>query len=244
MLCYLTSRCCSASFNFVILQILSLSALILLNVTMPNPFGQYYHKENHDIVPDDLSYHTVSSDALAALCDSMLNYHRKSQPQVHNKYQNRQFLHHAVFTALGINYNNPLTPMEVFQREAACRNQRLWCSSVAEVFENHGSTDTSNILRFEPHNSHASNNSKNCHSCSSAADSPSSDDQGSKEVKVGCCVCFDDLQEIFHSNRHLMATFCGHIFCNSCLDVVVKTNPFCPVCRKKIAKKNVHRIYL
>lgn len=224
---------------------------------MPNPFGNFYHKENHDIVEDDLNYSTLSFDAFGALCDSVLNLHKRSQPQVCYKYQRPRLLdHHAVFSTFGINYDEPLTPMEIFQREAARRAQRLQ-NDTDQVPPSHSVVysencffsavvprDTNTVCRrAEFHNPCRSDKTNVCHNSSSAQSLPRSD-QKSKEVKVGCCVCFDDLQEIFSSDRHLMATFCGHIFCNSCLDAVVKTKPYCSVCRKKISKRHVHRIYL
>lgn len=40
-------------------------------------------------------------------------------------------------------------------------------------------------------------------------------------------------------------TPCGHIFCDTCIrDVIQKRKKSCPICRKKISKSKIHRVYL
>lgn len=38
-----------------------------------------------------------------------------------------------------------------------------------------------------------------------------------KQNRMICSICFDPIDEIIHSGRSLMSTFCGHIFCDQCL---------------------------
>lgn len=46
-----------------------------------------------------------------------------------------------------------------------------------------------------------------------------------------CCpICLEDLKD----SRHPIATPCGHIYCNKCLEESIKTSKICPICRKKV----------
>ena len=61
---------------------------------------------------------------------------------------------------------------------------------------------------------------------------------------ISCPVCFDDQAEIKGDNRHLIATNCGHVFCNTCITDAIKTQKKCPTCRKKLGPKGFHKLFL
>ncbi|EKE42879.1 hypothetical protein ENUP19_0012G0013 [Entamoeba nuttalli] len=47
--------------------------------------------------------------------------------------------------------------------------------------------------------------------------------------------------------RNVMTTQCGHLFCKSCLTIVLTSSdktPFCPICHSQISPVTSHRIYL
>lgn len=46
-----------------------------------------------------------------------------------------------------------------------------------------------------------------------------------------CPICLDPLSQP-------SATICGHVFCSSCISAAVKLHQICPICRKKLPRKN------
>lgn len=54
-----------------------------------------------------------------------------------------------------------------------------------------------------------------------------------------CPVCFDSL-----SNKEIMSTVCGHLFCMSCIMNVIRNTKCCPTCRRKLSLKSIHPIYI
>ena len=68
-----------------------------------------------------------------------------------------------------------------------------------------------------------------------------------------CPICMETFSEIKASNRTLMTTHCGHIFCSRCLAMVKKQKSTstgrketvqCPTCRKTWYWNSCHPIYL
>ncbi|KAG0498868.1 hypothetical protein HPP92_003167 [Vanilla planifolia] len=57
------------------------------------------------------------------------------------------------------------------------------------------------------------------------------------ESTLSCPVCLCPLNEP-------SSTTCGHVFCNSCIATAIEKQKKCPTCRKKLNKRNFHRIYL
>ncbi|XP_050305378.1 uncharacterized protein LOC126742674 isoform X2 [Anthonomus grandis grandis] len=57
-----------------------------------------------------------------------------------------------------------------------------------------------------------------------------------------CCpVCLEQLG----GGRQAMSTLCGHMFCEPCLQQVIKSTKSCPSCRKRLTKKSMyHPIYI
>lgn len=70
----------------------------------------------------------------------------------------------------------------------------------------------------------------------------SSPDEG--KVMVQCPICFDSVKEIKRTQRQLMSTICGHLFCNTCIMETISTRKCCPSCRKRLTNRQVHAIYL
>ncbi|EPZ34483.1 hypothetical protein ROZALSC1DRAFT_27669 [Rozella allomycis CSF55] len=55
---------------------------------------------------------------------------------------------------------------------------------------------------------------------------------------VRCPICLNEEAE------ELSTTACGHLGCYSCLVEAGRTTKLCPICRKKLNPRSVHRIYL
>lgn len=73
---------------------------------------------------------------------------------------------------------------------------------------------------------------------------PSHEDIASKakykeDSSLKCPVCLEKLK-----NREPKSTRCGHIFCNECIETALEFSHKCPVCKKRLLKKHVFRIYL
>ncbi|KAL9275276.1 E3 ubiquitin-protein ligase RNF4-like protein [Drosera capensis] len=58
-----------------------------------------------------------------------------------------------------------------------------------------------------------------------------------KEPAFSCPVCMGPLVEE-------MSTKCGHIFCKSCIQASIHAQKKCPTCRRKLAMKDIIRVYL
>lgn len=61
---------------------------------------------------------------------------------------------------------------------------------------------------------------------------------------IQCRICMDGYLEIELSRRHIYSTACGHIFCSQCLCTFLRNTKNCPVCLKKIDRRQYHRIYV
>lgn len=71
------------------------------------------------------------------------------------------------------------------------------------------------------------------------------EDLGTSEPGLSCPICLDTKNQIVASNRNLVSTNCGHIFCSHCIVQVTRTNKKCPTCRKTLTGKNCyHNIYI
>ena len=64
------------------------------------------------------------------------------------------------------------------------------------------------------------------------------------EPTFSCIICLDSVKTIQSSSRHLCSTVCGHVFCSACLDASLKRKKECPMCRKKLGKKQYHPLFL
>ncbi|XP_042879200.1 uncharacterized protein LOC122257772 [Penaeus japonicus] len=65
-----------------------------------------------------------------------------------------------------------------------------------------------------------------------------------EQPTISCLVCFDSIGTIQKSSRTLCSTVCGHVFCSTCIDAVVRQKKQCPVCRKKLTKKQYHPLFI
>lgn len=65
-----------------------------------------------------------------------------------------------------------------------------------------------------------------------------------------CPLCLENLTELKHKNKKLVATPCGHVMCNKCLDDYFKAGTFgnksvlCPTCRTKLTKSKIITLFL
>lgn len=91
-------------------------------------------------------------------------------------------------------------------------------------------------LTAKPRTKQSTSNSQT--GSSSAADTSSS---------AHCPVCLDALSEVKAAGRQVMATTCGHVFCEECLSSVLRGSAGsrnCPTCRKKISSRSVHPLFI
>lgn len=61
---------------------------------------------------------------------------------------------------------------------------------------------------------------------------------------ISCPVCMETQTAFSTSSRFLVATNCGHLFCNECLRKSIALMHKCPTCSRKLSLKQYHRIYL
>ncbi|CAL5229204.1 g12487 [Coccomyxa viridis] len=52
-----------------------------------------------------------------------------------------------------------------------------------------------------------------------------------------CPICMDPM-------KAMACGPCGHVFCDTCIRAAVKAQKKCPTCRKTMAMKAIHRVYL
>ncbi len=66
-----------------------------------------------------------------------------------------------------------------------------------------------------------------------------------KENEWACSICLDDRKLIVSKSRQVVATFCGHLFCNHCVTMALDIESVCPTCRKPIPQKKsaFHLLY-
>lgn len=60
------------------------------------------------------------------------------------------------------------------------------------------------------------------------------------EIGIGCCVCYEQKSATFNCFH---STTCGHVYCTGCINKILGSNKTCAVCRKKLTKKQYHRIF-
>jgi E3 ubiquitin-protein ligase RNF4 len=60
-----------------------------------------------------------------------------------------------------------------------------------------------------------------------------------KPTTIQCAVCLDLIDK-----ADLQSTFCGHIFCRSCIMMAIKNTQRCPLCRKKLTPHKIHPLYI
>ncbi|XP_064094111.1 clumping factor A-like isoform X2 [Macrobrachium nipponense] len=65
-----------------------------------------------------------------------------------------------------------------------------------------------------------------------------------EQPTITCLVCLDSVATINSSSRSLCSTVCGHVFCSACIKEVVKQRKQCPVCRKRLTKKQYHPLFI
>jgi len=84
----------------------------------------------------------------------------------------------------------------------------------------------------------AHENCSNCKRCRSDAGS-------SSNLTLLCPVCLDSFEMIkAEGQRQLISTKCGHVFCSSCIDDIMRKHKCCPSCRTAIRKPSLRAIFL
>ncbi|XP_064507674.1 E3 ubiquitin-protein ligase RNF4-like [Pseudopipra pipra] len=61
---------------------------------------------------------------------------------------------------------------------------------------------------------------------------------------ICCRICMDLYSKILRSERLILATRCGHIFCSQCLPVAIEVTGACPACSRQLTHTQYHPIYL
>jgi hypothetical protein len=64
-----------------------------------------------------------------------------------------------------------------------------------------------------------------------------------KDNELLCSICLDDRKLIVSKSRQIVATFCGHLFCNDCVKKALDIESVCPTCRKPIPQKNFREAF-
>lgn len=61
-----------------------------------------------------------------------------------------------------------------------------------------------------------------------------------------CPICLDSFSEVKTAGRRVMATTCGHVFCDECINGVLEEagGKKCPTCRKKLTARSVHPLFI
>ncbi|XP_035209413.1 E3 ubiquitin-protein ligase RNF4-like [Stegodyphus dumicola] len=59
-----------------------------------------------------------------------------------------------------------------------------------------------------------------------------------------CPVCLNFVENIVRNGINMVTTPCGHLFCNECMDSILKRTKQCPTCRKSLVKQRIRKIYL
>ncbi|XP_030387682.1 uncharacterized protein LOC115634230 [Scaptodrosophila lebanonensis] len=60
-----------------------------------------------------------------------------------------------------------------------------------------------------------------------------------KEDSYKCPVCWESVRQ-----REPVSTKCGHVFCNTCIQSVLRLTHKCPMCNKKMSSRQTFRIYI
>ncbi|XP_017693093.1 PREDICTED: E3 ubiquitin-protein ligase RNF4-like [Lepidothrix coronata] len=61
---------------------------------------------------------------------------------------------------------------------------------------------------------------------------------------IWCPICTDLCSKILRSERLVLATLCGHLFCSQCLPVAIEITGACPTCSRELTHRQYHPIYL
>lgn len=61
---------------------------------------------------------------------------------------------------------------------------------------------------------------------------------------VTCPICMETQKNFTMAGSCLVATRCGHLFCDSCLKKAISLSHKCPTCSSKLSARQFHRIYL
>ncbi|CAK9298908.1 unnamed protein product [Gordionus sp. m RMFG-2023] len=70
-------------------------------------------------------------------------------------------------------------------------------------------------------------------------------DANDTSQSVSCSVCLDDHTQILRQkDNSMMATVCGHIFCQNCILTSFAISKKCPMCRKTLKRHQIHHLHL
>ncbi|XP_047735719.1 uncharacterized protein LOC108681412 [Hyalella azteca] len=64
------------------------------------------------------------------------------------------------------------------------------------------------------------------------------------DSEISCPICSDILMDIKERRGHLVSTVCGHLFCEVCLDAAVRRTQQCPTCRRRLTKRQFHKLFI
>ncbi|KAA0184247.1 hypothetical protein HAZT_HAZT003480 [Hyalella azteca] len=64
------------------------------------------------------------------------------------------------------------------------------------------------------------------------------------DFEISCPICCDTLMDIKERREHLVSTVCGHVFCEVCLDEAVRRTQQCPTCRRRLTKRQFHKLFI
>ncbi|XP_001864079.2 uncharacterized protein LOC6046965 [Culex quinquefasciatus] len=61
---------------------------------------------------------------------------------------------------------------------------------------------------------------------------------GEPVIAISCPICFDSILK-----KPAASTICGHLFCNDCISQEIKVRKQCPLCKRKLARNNIHPVF-
>uniref|UniRef100_A0A8D8DHR7 E3 ubiquitin-protein ligase RNF4 n=1 Tax=Culex pipiens TaxID=7175 RepID=A0A8D8DHR7_CULPI len=61
---------------------------------------------------------------------------------------------------------------------------------------------------------------------------------GEPAIAISCPICFDSILK-----KPAASTICGHLFCNDCISQEIKVRKQCPLCKRKLARNNIHPVF-
>lgn len=121
-------------------------------------------------------------------------------------------------TALRLGLHHPECEIQMPETESGQNNQ---INAVADVAE--ASVKESKIAEAADETEETNENNE--------------EEAKEKEATFTCAVCWCPLKEE-------TSTICGHIFCSECIRTAIKAQKKCPTCRRKLTRRNIHRVYL
>ena len=70
------------------------------------------------------------------------------------------------------------------------------------------------------------------------------ENSGDEIDEIRCSICWENVKTIKMSDKCVLTTSCGHLFCSQCLPTAISQQSTCPNCRIPQSHKDYHIIYM